>query len=101
MFEEVVEIETEFIIESLPCRLIGMNGELMEQYIKFVSDRLLKELGYPVIYGEKNPFPFMENISLKVKQIFSNKEFHNIKRQTIQILRLISAMIFNIVFFII
>ena len=80
MFIEVVEIETEFIIESLPCRLIGMNSELMEQYIKFVSDRLLKELGYPVIYGEKNPFPFMENISLEGKTNFFEQRVSQYKK---------------------
>lgn len=80
MIEEVVSIETEFITESLPCRLIGMNGELMEEYIKFVSDRLLKELGYPIIYGAKNPFSFMENISLEGKTNFFEKRVSQYKK---------------------
>ena len=80
MIEEVVSIETEFITESLPCRLIGMNGELMEEYIKYVSDRLLKELGYPIIYGSKNPFSFMENISLEGKTNFFEKRVSQYKK---------------------
>ena len=70
IIEEVVEIETEFITESLSCKLIGMNSDLMSQYIKFVADRLVRDLGYPNIYNVKNPFPFMENISLEGKTNF-------------------------------
>ena len=70
MINEVVEIETEFITESLPCKLIGMNEELMKQYIKFVADRLVRELGYKNIFNEKNPFHFMENIALEGKTNF-------------------------------
>ena len=59
IFKNAVEIEKEFICEALPCRLIGMNSDLMGQYIKFVADRLVRELGYKNIYNVKNPFPFM------------------------------------------
>lgn len=70
MFEEAVAIETEFIIDSLPCKLIGMNADLMKDYIKFVADYLLNQLKYPKLYNVKNPFPFMEAISLEGKTNF-------------------------------
>jgi len=70
MITEVVEMETEFITKSLPCKLIGMNGDLMEEYIKFVADRLVRQLGYENIFNVSNPFPFMENISLEGKTNF-------------------------------
>jgi ribonucleoside-diphosphate reductase beta chain len=70
MFEEAVEIEKEFINDSIPCRLIGMNAELMSQYIEFVADRLLTQLGYEKIWNSTNPFDFMELISLRVKANF-------------------------------
>ena len=70
---EAVEIETEFICEALPCRIIGMNSELMTQYIQFVADRLCLQLGYDKIYGTANPFPFMELISLESKTNFFEK----------------------------
>ena len=70
---EAVEIETEFICDALPCRIIGMNSELMTQYIQFVADRLCLQLGYDKIYGTANPFPFMELISLESKTNFFEK----------------------------
>lgn len=70
MFKEAVEIEKEFINDSIPCRLIGMNAELMSQYIEFVADRLLTQLGYEKIWNSTNPFDFMELISLRVKANF-------------------------------
>lgn len=70
MFIEAVNIETEFITKSIPCNLIGMNSELMIQYIKFVADRLLSQLKFPKIYNVKNPFNFMEMISLRNKTNF-------------------------------
>jgi len=66
--KEAVEIEKEFINDALPCRLIGMNAELMSQYIEFVADRLLIQLGYNEIYNTSNPFSWMESISLEGKQ---------------------------------
>ena len=63
-------IEKEFICESLPCELLGMNSELMSQYIEFVADRLLCQLGYNKIWGTTNPFDFMESISLEGKTNF-------------------------------
>ena len=73
MIKEAVEIEKEFIIEALPCRLIGMNSEMMAQYIEFVADRLTIQLGYEPIYDTPNPFPFMELISVEGKTNFFEK----------------------------
>ena len=70
IIEEAVNIEKEFITESLPCRLIGMNSELMTQYIEFVADRLLVQLENEPIYNVLNPFEFMEFISLEQKTNF-------------------------------
>ena len=73
IIKEAVEIETEFICQSLSCRLIGMNSDLMTQYIKFVADRLSLQLGYDKIYNVSNPFSFMELISLESKVNFFEK----------------------------
>jgi ribonucleotide reductase beta subunit family protein with ferritin-like domain len=73
IIREAVEIETEFICEALPCKLIGMNAELMTQYIKFVADRLAVQLGYKKIYNVTNCFDFMELISLDSKTNFFEK----------------------------
>ena len=73
IIKEAVEIETEFICQSLSCRLIGMNSDLMTQYIKFVADRLSLQLGYEKIYNVTNPFSFMELISLESKVNFFEK----------------------------
>ena len=70
---EAVEIEKEFITEALPCRLIGMNSVLMGQYIDFVADRLLLQLGCKKYYNTPNPFSFMELISLEGKTNFFEK----------------------------
>ena len=71
--KEAVCIEKEFIIECLPCKLIGMNSTLMSQYIEFVADRLLVQLGYEKIYNVSNPFDFMELISIEGKTNFFEK----------------------------
>jgi ribonucleotide reductase beta subunit family protein with ferritin-like domain len=73
-----VEIEKEFITESIPCRMIGMNAKLMKQYIEFVADRLCLQLGYDKIYKSSNPFDFMELISVETKVNFferTNSEY--------------------------
>jgi ribonucleoside-diphosphate reductase subunit M2 len=74
IIKEAVEIESEFICEALPCRLIGMNSELMTQYIQFVADRLCVQLGYKKIYNVSNPFEFMELISLEGKTNFFERK---------------------------
>jgi ribonucleoside-diphosphate reductase beta chain len=66
-------IEKEFILESLPVRLIGMNSDLMSQYLEFVADRLLVSLGCSKVYNSENPFDFMTNISLQGKTNFFEK----------------------------
>lgn len=70
---EAVEIENEFVTEAIPVSLIGMNAELMVQYIKFVADHLMVSLGYQKIYNAENPFDWMELISLQGKTNFFEK----------------------------
>ena len=70
IIKEAVSIEQEFITEALPCRLIGMNDKLMNEYIEFVADRLVVQLGYKKIYNTQNPFSFMEMISIEGKTNF-------------------------------
>ena len=73
IIKDAVQIEKEFILDALPCKLIGMDSSKMSQYIEFVSDRLLKQLGYSSIWNSTNPFDFMENISLDGKTNFFEK----------------------------
>ena len=73
IISDAVEIEKEFVTESLPVRLIGMNADLMSQYIEFVADRLLTELGNEKIYNTANPFDFMDMINLQGKTNFFEK----------------------------
>ncbi len=70
---DAVAIEKEFVTDSLPVKLIGMNSDLMGQYIEFVADRLLVELGNPRVFNTANPFDFMEMISLQGKANFFEK----------------------------
>jgi len=73
LIREAVKIEKEFITEAIPCSMIGMNAKMMGQYIEFVADRLLVQMGYPKYYETANPFPFMERISLEGKDNFFEK----------------------------
>ena len=73
IIKDAVGIEKEFITEALPVALIGMNAKLMQQYIEFVADRWLVELGYDKIFNAANPFDFMEMISLEGKTNFFEK----------------------------
>ena len=73
IIKESVEIEKEFICEALPCRLVSMNSKLMSQYIEFVADRLILQIGYEKIYNSANPFDFMEMISIEGKTNFFEK----------------------------
>lgn len=68
-----LEIEKEFITESLPVSLIGMNSDLMKQYLEYVTDRLLSSLECPKEFGSSNPFDFMQNIALQNKTNFFEK----------------------------
>ena len=73
IIRDAVEIEKEFVTDALPVKLIGMNADLMCQYIEFVADRLLVELNCQKIYDASNPFDFMEMISLQGKTNFFEK----------------------------
>jgi ribonucleoside-diphosphate reductase beta chain len=73
IIRDAVEIEKEFVTDALPVNLIGMNAKLMQQYIEFVADRLLMELGNEKIYHAANPFDFMDMISLQGKTNFFEK----------------------------
>jgi ribonucleoside-diphosphate reductase beta chain len=73
IIKDAVEIEKEFVTDALPVKLIGMNADLMTQYIEFVADRLLVELGNEKIYNVSNPFDFMEMISIQGKTNFFEK----------------------------
>lgn len=73
IIKDAVDIEKEFVTDALPVKLIGMNSDLMCQYIEFVADRLLSELGCGKIYNSTNPFDFMEMISLQGKTNFFEK----------------------------
>ncbi len=79
---DAVAIEQEFITEALPCSLIGMNAKLMRQYIEFVADRLLVQLGVEKVYRVTNPFDFMELISLEGKTNFFEKKVSEYSRPT-------------------
>ena len=70
IFMDGVKVSKSFINDALPKRLIGMNKEMMNDYIEYVADRLIVELGYKKIYNKKNPFKFMETIGLQAKTNF-------------------------------
>ena len=80
IFKEAVSIEKTFINESIPCNMIGMNQILMAEYIEFVADRLLVQLGYERLYNTQNPFDFMELISMRSKTNFFEKRVSEYKR---------------------
>jgi ribonucleoside-diphosphate reductase beta chain len=77
---DAVEIEKEFVTDALPVKLIGMNAKLMTQYIEFVADRLLIELNLEKVYNAKNPFDFMEMISLEGKTNFFENRVSEYKK---------------------
>ncbi|GFQ82891.1 ribonucleoside-diphosphate reductase subunit M2 [Trichonephila clavata] len=80
IISDAVKIEQEFLTEALPVSLIGMNCTSMNQYIEFVADRLLWELGCDKIYNVENPFAFMECISLEGKTNFFEKRERRLQR---------------------
>ena len=77
ILEEAVAIEITFITESISCSMLGMNTNLMVQYIRYVADQLLIQLGYDKIWKVSNPFDFMENISVEVKTNFFENRVTN------------------------
>jgi len=80
IIKEAVELEKDFIVNSLPCALIGMNSVMMTQYIEFVADRLAVQLGTQKIFGTPNPFDFMDLISLEGKTNFFEKKVSDYSR---------------------
>lgn len=88
IFKSAVDIETEFITSSIPCKLIGMNADMMSQYIRFVADRLLLQLGHQKLYNVTNPFSWMEMMSLDGKTNFFERRVSeysktNVKANTV------------------
>jgi len=79
-----VAIEESFITEALPCKLIGMDAEQMKQYIRYVADRLLKQLGHEPIFGAENPFAWMETISLEGKTNFFEKRVGDYSKRMVE-----------------
>lgn len=73
IIRSAVAIEKKFITEAIPCKMIGMDSEKMSQYIEYVADRLLKQLGHAPLWNSENPFDWMENISLEGKTNFFEK----------------------------
>lgn len=80
---DAVSIEKEFVVDAIPVKLIGMNADLMCQYIEFVADRLLIALGYSKLYNATNPFDFMEMISLQGKTNFFEKRVSEYKKAAV------------------
>jgi ribonucleoside-diphosphate reductase beta chain len=83
IISEAVLIEKDFVCVALPVNLIGMNAELMSQYIEFVADHWLAALGYPKLYGTKNPFDFMDMISLEGKTNFFEKRVGDYQKASV------------------
>ena len=84
IIREAVDIEREFVTAALPVRLIGMNGDLMCQYIEYVADRLMSALGLPPEFGAQNPFEWMELISLEGKTNFFEKRVGEYQRADVK-----------------
>ena len=82
--QSAVEIESHFITEALPCKLIGMDSAQMTQYIQYVADRLMRQLGEQPIYGVQNPFDWMETISLEGKTNFFEKRVGDYSKMMVQ-----------------
>jgi len=82
--KSAVEIEENFITEALPCKLIGMDAEQMKQYIRYVGDRLMKQLGQQPIYAAENPFAWMETISLEGKTNFFEKRVGDYSKRMVE-----------------
>jgi len=83
IFDEAVKIETQFVTEAIPVAMIGMNSDLMSQYIKFVADFWISKLGYPKMYNVSQPFKFMVNISIQQRTNFFEKRVGEYKRANV------------------
>ena len=82
IMREAVEIEDEFITESISCDMIGMSTSQMRQYIRYVADRLLQSFGYNILFEATNPFPFMEKNSLTGKSNFFEQRVSEYRRSS-------------------
>lgn len=82
--QSAVDIESHFITEALPCKLIGMDSAQMTRYIQYVADRLMRQLGEQPIYGATNPFDWMETISLEGKTNFFEKRVGDYSKMMVQ-----------------
>lgn len=82
---DAVAIEKEFINDSIPCKMIGMNADLMSQYIEYVADRIVVQLGYPKLYRSENPFDFMQLISMEGKTNFFEKRVSEYSLANVQV----------------
>jgi ribonucleoside-diphosphate reductase beta chain len=80
---DALKVEKEFILESLPSKLIGMNSELMSQYLEFITDRLLSQLGCEKEFNVKNPFDFMDMISIEGTTNFFEKRVSEYKKASV------------------
>jgi ribonucleotide reductase beta subunit family protein with ferritin-like domain len=85
IISDAVAIEKEFINESIPCKMIGMNADLMSQYIEYVADRIIVQLGYPKLYKSENPFDFMQLISMEGKTNFFEKRVSEYSLASVQV----------------
>lgn len=83
IIKEAVDTEIEFVTESIPCRLIGMNSDLMVQYVQFVADSLLQDLGYDRMYHVSNPFDFMQQLDLNLKSNFFEARVSEYAKHTV------------------
>lgn len=80
IMKEIVELSVDFINEAVPCRLIGMNAQMMEQYVKFIADRMLMKLKCESLYKVKNPFDWMDLISMENKTNFFERRVSEYSR---------------------
>lgn len=85
MVREAIEVETEFIVDAIPCHMLGMNSQLMAAYLRFVADRLLSQLGYAKLFHDRNPFAFMERICLEGKANFFEQRESNYAKAGINV----------------
>lgn len=96
IISDAVDVEREFICESLPCDLIGMNSKLMSQYIEFVADRLLVAMRVPKLYNAKNPFEWMELISMQGKTNFFEKRVGEYAKSGVAVSKTPFSRVFNL-----
>lgn len=85
ILKEAVAIETEFIVDAIPCKLVGMDAEQMTQHIQSVADQILVDCGYPRYYHVKTPFRFMSLLNVKTKSNFFETASTSYRKAGVQI----------------